>query len=89
VGLAKESAEVLADKVMKSRNARLRWLEAKVLIIDEISMIDGVLFDKLEVIARTVRRSSKPFGGIQVLLSGELLRERGDLHSHWNCVTDG
>lgn len=89
VGLAKESAEVLADKVMKSRNARLRWLEAKVLIIDEISMIDGVLFDKLEVIARTVRRSSKPFGGIQVLLSGGLLTERGDVHSHGNCVTDG
>jgi ATP-dependent DNA helicase PIF1 len=72
VGLAKEAADVLADKVMKSRNARMRWMEAKVLIIDEVSMIDGGLFDKLELIARTVRRSNKPFGGIQILLSGKL-----------------
>jgi hypothetical protein len=29
-------------------------------------MIDGDLFDKLEEIARTIKRSEKPFGGIQV-----------------------
>jgi ATP-dependent DNA helicase PIF1 len=29
-------------------------------------MVDGKLFDKLEYIARTVRESDKPFGGMQV-----------------------
>ncbi|KAH7912988.1 hypothetical protein BJ138DRAFT_1147009 [Hygrophoropsis aurantiaca] len=34
-------------------------------------MIDGVLFDKLEFIARIVRGNDKPFGGIQLVLSGD------------------
>lgn len=34
-----------------------------------VSMVDGALFDKLENIARLIRRNNKPFGGIQVLLS--------------------
>lgn len=29
-------------------------------------MVDGALFDKLEEIARLVRVSDQPFGGIQV-----------------------
>ncbi|KXN81113.1 ATP-dependent DNA helicase PIF1 [Leucoagaricus sp. SymC.cos] len=42
-----------------------RWKEVQTLIIDEISMIDGALFDYLEEIARGLRKSSLPFGGIQ------------------------
>jgi ATP-dependent DNA helicase PIF1 len=38
-----------------------------VLIIDEISMLSSELFDKLELIARTIRCSSKCFGGIQII----------------------
>lgn len=30
-----------------------------------VSMIDDVLFDKIESIARQIRNTSKPFGGIQ------------------------
>jgi hypothetical protein len=33
-----------------------------------VSMVDGKLFDKLEYIARVVRNSEIPFGGIQVCL---------------------
>jgi hypothetical protein len=29
-------------------------------------MIDGILFDKIEQIARRVKRNQQPFGGIQV-----------------------
>lgn len=31
-----------------------------------VSMIDAGLFDKLEQIARQVRKNTRPFGGIQV-----------------------
>ncbi|PIL30943.1 hypothetical protein GSI_07112 [Ganoderma sinense ZZ0214-1] len=34
-------------------------------------MIDGKLFDKLEYIARTLRKNNYPFGGIQLVLSGD------------------
>ena len=40
----------------------------------QVSMVDGALLDALEGVARHVRRSDKPFGGIQLVLSGaELL----------------
>ncbi len=44
------------------------------LIIDEVSMLNPVLFDKLEKIARIIRGSNLPFGGIQLILSGDLLQ---------------
>lgn len=39
----------------------------------QVSMVDGALLDALEAVARHVRRSDKPFGGIQLILSGVCL----------------
>lgn len=50
------------------------WRRCKHLIIDEISMIDGKFFEKIEKVARTVRNSEKPFGGIQLILCGDFLQ---------------
>ncbi|KAF5384756.1 hypothetical protein D9757_006264 [Collybiopsis confluens] len=71
----------------KFRNVRDRWFDVKALIIDEserlgqltgnisdptaVSMLDGDLFDKLEFIARELRKDASPFGGIQLILSGD------------------
>ena len=60
----------MASKEHKANN----WKKCKCLIIDEISMVDGDFFDKLETIARVVRNSSKPFGGIQLVLCGDFLQ---------------
>ena len=34
-------------------------------------MLDGELFDKLEIIARQIRHHNEPFGGIQLILIGD------------------
>ncbi|KAF8058243.1 PIF1-like helicase-domain-containing protein [Lyophyllum atratum] len=47
IGLGKETAEKLAVKVDRSTFASARWRNLQVLIIDEISMMDGMFFDKL------------------------------------------
>ena len=55
-------------------NPWARWDEVEktdILIIDEISMCDGFLFDIVEETLREVRKSSKPFGGVQVILVGD------------------
>lgn len=57
-------------KVRQNEGAVERWQNCKVLIIDEISMLDGQLFDTLEYIARVVRNCDYPFGGIQVVCCG-------------------
>ncbi|KAK3513386.1 hypothetical protein QTP70_014213 [Hemibagrus guttatus] len=56
------------------------WTSCKHLIIDEISMVEAKFFDKLESIARhvdrrrSIRRSSEPFGGIQLIVCGDFLQ---------------
>ena len=44
------------------------------LILDEVSMLSGQMLEKLEQIAREVRYNEKPFGGIQIVLSGDFLQ---------------
>jgi ATP-dependent DNA helicase PIF1 len=51
-----------------------QWRKCQCLIIDEVSMISGDLFDKLECVARSVRKSREPFGGIQLVLCGDFLQ---------------
>lgn len=51
-----------------------RFKNIKVLIIDEISMISGELFDALEIITRTVRKINKLFGGIQIVAFGDFFQ---------------
>ena len=74
IGLGKEDAPTLATKICFNNTTRHRWTKVKALFIDEISMIDGRLFDKLEYIARQARQSDKPFGGIQLILTGDFLQ---------------
>ncbi|KAK1339131.1 hypothetical protein QTO34_019805 [Cnephaeus nilssonii] len=53
---------------------RQGWLNCQRLVIDEISMVEAELFDKLEAVARTVRQQNKPFGGIQLIICGDFLQ---------------
>lgn len=72
--LGKGSVEYLYS-VIKSRPRKLKiWRSLDTLIIDEISMMNPELFDKLEELARIIRRSSLPFGGIQLIISGDFLQ---------------
>lgn len=74
IGLGKEPAEDLVKKIRRNAKAKQRWLRTKVLIVDEVSMVDGDLFDKLEQIARTIRNNGRPFGGIQLVITGDFFQ---------------
>ncbi|XP_044225291.1 ATP-dependent DNA helicase PIF1 isoform X2 [Thunnus albacares] len=50
------------------------WTSCRHLIIDEVSMVESQFFDKLESVARSVRRSTEPFGGIQLIVCGDFLQ---------------
>ena len=71
IGLGEKSVIELVDIINKKFFIKRRWLRTKVLIIDEVSMMKPELFEKLEAIARIVKRSQKIFGGIQVILSAD------------------
>ena len=71
IGIGDGDATALIKKARGNRLAFTRWKTARVLIIDEVSMLDGELFNKLEKIAQSIRSNSRPFGGIQLILVGD------------------
>lgn len=72
VGLARGSSQELYQNMRRYRQPSIRkWCDVKVLIIDEISMIDASLFNKLHHLAQHIRGNSDFFGGIQVILCGD------------------
>jgi ATP-dependent DNA helicase PIF1 len=74
LGLAKEDVNKLTRRVMNKKHLLQRWRTLSTLIIDEISVLDIEFFCKLEHIARRVRQSKQPFGGIQIILVGDFLQ---------------
>ena len=72
IGLAKESAEKIFEYARYKLSHTVKKLRAlKVLIIDEISMLDIELFEKISKYLQLVRYNSKPFGGLQLVLTGD------------------
>lgn len=57
-------------KIRKQKLRLLRSLE--LLIIDEISMVRADVLDAIDAVLRRARRSSRPFGGIQLLMIGDV-----------------
>lgn len=79
---SEEPKEFLLGLASKSEPKR-RWKRVKHLIIDEISMLDGNLLDKLEWISRKIRGNTQPFGGIQIILSGDFCQLPPVTKKHW------
>ncbi|KAK2732235.1 mitochondrial dna helicase [Colletotrichum kahawae] len=74
IGLGKEDVQTLVKKIRRNPKAKNRWLRTKTLIMDEVSMVDGELFDKLSQIGRTIRNNGKPWGGIQLVVTGDFFQ---------------
>jgi ATP-dependent DNA helicase PIF1 len=74
IGLGKEPAEVILMKLRKAFKAKKNWVAADTLIIDEVSMMMPDLLDKLDVIGKGIRRSTLPFGGLQIIMVGDMFQ---------------
>lgn len=71
IGIGKGTPDEIFRRIKNNKKIKERWLNLNVLIIDEVSMINGNLIDKLDWIARKLLDKSKPFGGIQIVLCGD------------------
>jgi ATP-dependent DNA helicase PIF1 len=71
IGLGNGTIENIINKIIKNKYTKGRWLEINILIIDEVSMMSQKLFELLDTIGKVVRRNQKPFGGIQIIFSGD------------------
>lgn len=62
------------DSIMTSEKTVRRVKKARVLVIDEISMLDGRVLDMVESVCRGIKQSAEPFGGMQVILVGDFFQ---------------
>ncbi|XP_030518540.2 ATP-dependent DNA helicase PIF1-like [Rhodamnia argentea] len=73
-GIKNPGREASALDIYMDKKACKRWRKVRALFIDEISMVDGELFDNLECIARELRESGETWGGIQLIATGDFLQ---------------
>lgn len=71
IGLAKGEDHQIITNISMNKYKKKNWTSTKVLIVDEVSMMSKRLFNLLDAIGKNIRKSAKPFGGIQVIFSGD------------------
>ena len=69
-----ERSTLLRTLEFGKSKAAARIRSATRLAIDEISMMHGYDFEVLDDVFQTIRGSSKPFGGLQIILFGDFLQ---------------
>ena len=65
-----QSLSLVSNKISKTKLKIMRSLD--LLVIDEISMVRADLLDAVDAVLRKVRRSSDAFGGVQLLMIGDI-----------------
>jgi len=83
IGVYDSIGNNFVDHIAKGRREIIE--KTDVLIIDEISMLHDFRLDMVDEVCRLVRKKDEPFGGIQVIMSGDFFQlppiNRGDLRA--------
>jgi ATP-dependent DNA helicase PIF1 len=74
MGIKSELSEHDLIKIEDRLYLRKRFENVKALVIDEVSMLHHFRLDLLNRIAKRLKRSDNPFGGIQVVLCGDFFQ---------------
>lgn len=74
IGLGSGTIDQLIKKINSNKFTKSVWRNTDILIVDEVSMLSLKLFDTLNAIGKIVRQNNKPFGGIQVIFSGDFFQ---------------
>jgi ATP-dependent DNA helicase PIF1 len=80
IGVYDSIGHGFVDHIAKGRREIIE--KTDVLIIDEISMLHDFRLDMVDEVCRLVRKKDEPFGGIQIIMSGDFFQlppiNRGD-----------
>jgi len=74
IGISEHLSEADIDRIASKEHVARRINKAKVLIIEEISMLSAATLEMADAVCREVRRSEKPFGGLTVILVGDFFQ---------------
>lgn len=74
IGVRNSLSERDLEQLEEKKYLWKRFEKSRVLIIDEISMLHGYQLDMIDKVCRKFKRNDKPFGGLQVILSGDFFQ---------------
>lgn len=74
IGVRDSLNEAELAKLLRNRRLRRNYSDAKVLVIDEISMLHPHQLDMVDRIARGMLEADEPFGGLQVIACGDFFQ---------------
>lgn len=74
IGIAKYLSKYELNAITSKDRLVTRITDAKVLIIDEISMLDAATLELVNKVCQTIRKSEKPFGGLQMVFVGDFFQ---------------
>lgn len=74
LGIREQLSQFDIDWLRSNDRLRKRYLGADTLVIDEISMLHGHRLDMVNDACKLLRESDQPFGGLQVILVGDLFQ---------------
>jgi ATP-dependent exoDNAse (exonuclease V) alpha subunit len=74
IGIRQKLSKYDIDEIEEKANVYKRWNETQVLIIDEISMLHASFVDMLDKLGKHLRRNELPFGGLQVVFTGDFFQ---------------
>ena len=74
LGIRDSVDEDFIESLLEKKYLQTRFSKLKVLIIDEISMVSPEIFSSIDIILRAFKNYNEPFGGIQVILSGDFFQ---------------
>jgi ATP-dependent DNA helicase PIF1 len=74
IGTGRAPVEVLLKRLRYRPDIKERIRRTDILVIDELSMMSASLFEKINIIFQTIRKSKNHFGGIQLILTGDFLQ---------------
>ncbi len=74
LGIRDSVDEYFISNLLEKKYLQTRFKKLKVLIIDEISMVSPNIFTAIDKILQAFKENEAPFGGIQVILSGDFFQ---------------
>jgi len=74
IGIKKSLSQYDLDRIASTEHVVKRVRRTKILIIDEVSMLGPETLGMVDAVCRTILSSSRPFGGLQVVLVGDFFQ---------------
>ena len=71
IRLAKGSVEEIYNTMKTNKKLVTKWRTTQVLVVDEVSMMSKRIFDILNFIGKKIRCDPRPFGGLQLIFTGD------------------